>query len=301
MSRDWEITFRAWSKPSSETESERYENAERMIRAAITESPALTYRDVEVFAQGSYKNNTNVRLESDVDICVLCSPPFFTDFSLANGFSREDVGLVDSTFSYAQFKNEVGEALYAKFGSQSVRRGNKAFEIHENNYRINADVVPCFEHRRYTTRSYRGFEYLSGTEFQPDSDSRVVNWPKQHYENGVTKNQATGNRFKYLVRTLKCLRNEMAENGIQAARPISSFLIECLVWNVPNSGFGHDSYWADVGYVLAHTFNATLSESNCHEWGEVNELKYLFRASQPWTREQAHDFLNAAWNYIGFE
>ena len=35
--------------------------------------------------------------------------------------------------------------------------------------------------------------------------------------------------------------------------------------------------------------------------GEVNELKYLFRSGQPWTRQQAYGFVAAAWNYIGFE
>lgn len=163
--------------------------------------------------------------------------------------------------------------------------------------------MPCFEHRRYTgERLYDGsYYYLSGTEFRPDSGGRVINWPQQHYENGVAKNDATGNRFKYITRVLKRLRNEMADKGITAAKPIPSYLIECLVWNVPNEGFGHDTYTADVRYVLAHTFNETINDEKCSEWREVNELKYLFRIGQPWTRQQAHDFLSAAWDYIGFE
>ena len=70
MTRDWETTFRLWSKPSSDTEEEKCNNTERMIRAAISESPVLSKRNVEVFAQGSYKNNTNVRQDSDVDIKI---------------------------------------------------------------------------------------------------------------------------------------------------------------------------------------------------------------------------------------
>jgi len=92
----------------------------------------------------------------------------------------------------------------------------------------------------------------------------------------------------------------MVEEGIEAAAPIPSFLIECLVWNVPNEGFGHEDYADDIRYALAHAFNETISDETCKEWGEVNELKYLFVA-QPWTRYQANQFLDAAWNYIGFE
>src|SRR5438046_1494244 len=107
MTRDWEATFREWSKPSSDTEQQKYENAERMIRDAIKESIALNGKDIRVFAKGSYPNNTNVRQESDVDIGVACCEPFFTDFMFAD-YDRQAVGLIDSSYLYPQFKNDVG-------------------------------------------------------------------------------------------------------------------------------------------------------------------------------------------------
>jgi len=302
MSRDWESVFQTWAGPSSDTETTKCENAERMIKDAIRASDDLAKRDVRVFAQGSYRNNTNVRQDSDVDICVCNMSVFFSDFSTARSFDRDDVGLSDSDYTYAQFKNEVEAALVAKFGRAAVTRGNKAFDIHENTYRVDSDVVAAFEHRRYTTQASDGsYNYLSGIEFRPDNGGRIINWPQQHYDNGVWKNNATSRRFKRIVRILKRLRNEMAAGGVQEADPIPSFLIECLVWNVPNDGFGHTTLTADVRHALAHTFNETLNDERCHEWGEISELKYLFRQSQAWTREQAHAFLGAAWDYVGFE
>jgi hypothetical protein len=35
MTRDWEATFREWPKPSSDTEQQKYENAERMARIRL--------------------------------------------------------------------------------------------------------------------------------------------------------------------------------------------------------------------------------------------------------------------------
>jgi hypothetical protein len=87
----------------------------------------------------------------------------------------------------------------------------------------------------------------------------------------------------------------------RTANNIGSFLIECLVWNAPNEAFNHDTYTSNVRSALVHTFNNTLDDERCKEWGEVNELKYLFRSSQPWTRQQAHAFLSAAWDYIGYK
>ncbi|OGW16173.1 MAG: hypothetical protein A2035_03140 [Nitrospirae bacterium GWA2_42_11] len=303
MNRDWETVFRNWAKPSSDTEQQKCGNAVKMVCDAISGDSALSQKNIEVFPQGSYRNNTNVRQDSDVDICVCLLDVCLVDFSMSGALTDQIVGLNSSDYTYGEFKNSVEKALVAKFGRANVRRCNKAFDIHANTYRVDADVVPCFEHRRYTgERHYdSSYYYLSGTEFCPDNGGRIINWPQQHYENGVAKNDATGNRFKYITRVLKRLRNEMADKGIAAAKPIPSYLIECLVWNVPNEGFGHDIYTDDVRYVLAHTFNETINDEKCSEWREVNELKYLFRIRQPWTRQQAHEFLSAAWNYIGFE
>lgn len=302
MATDWESTFTAWTKPSSDTEAAKSENAERMIKDAIAEHSALDGCNVKVFAKGSYQNNTNVRLDSDVDICVCSTDVLFSDFSQAVGFTKEDVGLGPAPYTYADFKNAVENALVAKFGRNGVTRGKKAFDVHPNSYRVDADVVACFEHRRYLSRlPLGGFHYLTGTQFVSDTGDVVVNWHQQQFDNGVAKNNATGKRYKWITRVLKRLRNKMNDEGIEAAGPIPSFLIECLAWNAPNDCYGRDTYKADVRAVLASTFNATIKDETCSEWGEVNELKYLFRKPQPWTREQAHAFLGAAWDYIGFE
>lgn len=301
MARDWESVLRTWARPPSETEQTKCDNAERMIRKAIKASPQLADHTIEVFTQGSYRNNTNVRLDSDVDICIRCMDVLFDDYSMSGGLTEKDTGLIRAPYTYAQFKEEAGTALRNHFGAGTVTRGKKAFDVHANTYRVDADVVPTFEHRRYLKNGYGSIYYLSGTELHPDGGGRIINWPHQHAENGIEKNKATGGRFKGMVRALKRLRNEMTEAGIAAAEPIPSYLVECLVWNVPNEGFGHDLYVGDMRWVLAHLFNHTRADDECGEWGEVNELKYLFRAMQPWTRSQAHDFVSASWDYLGFE
>jgi hypothetical protein len=165
---------------------------------------------------------------------------------------------------------------------------------------VDADVVPCFEHRRILGSAQSHWEE-TGTELHPDDGGVIVNWPQQNYDNGVAKNTATNRAFKAGVRILKRLRNEMAENGYTAADPIPSYLIECLVWNVPNEGFAHSTYRGDVQYAVAHLWNQTRTENTCNKWTEINERKYLFHMSQPWTRAQVNAFLQAAWDYVGFQ
>jgi len=293
--RDWETTFKLWAKPPGKTEQERCENTEKAIRNAIEASDKLNHRDIKVFTHGSYHNNTNVRKDSDVDVGILCYDTFL--MKLPKEYTREDFGITPATYHFKQFKNEVGEALITYFGNNSVSRGNKAFDIHESSYRVDADVAPFFEHRRYSKNG----NYLSGVELQPDNGGRIINWPEQHYKNGVDKNSKTNKRFKALVRIIKSLYNEMLEKNVSAAKPINGFLVECLVWNVPNSNFGHTTYKSDVRECLAFLFNNTMTDDQCFEWGEVSELKYLFRGEIKWTRQQVHLFISAAWDYIDFE
>lgn len=295
--RDWESAFSSWAQGPSKTEKEKAENAERQIRQAIQNSPALKLRNIQVFTQGSYRNRVNVRKNSDVDVGVLCFDTFFPQYPDDNIRTLASRFTSPATYSYSQFKQELEQALVAHFGQFHVARGDKAFQIDENSYRVNADVAAFFEHRRYY--SVTGFQ--SGVEMLSDNGKRIINWPDQHYNNGVSKNTVTGRRYKRAVRILKSLRNEMADQGISSAEPIPSFLIECLVWNAPNSNFDSYSYHAMMRSVLANLFNQTLNDGICHEWVEVSGLKYLFQLSQPWTREEAHRFLGAAWDYVGYE
>lgn len=298
MSRDWESVFTTWSQGPSKTEQERADNAERQIRKAIQASPKLQNRDIKVFTQGSYRNRVNVRKDSDVDIGVVCFDAFFPDYPDDNVKAELNKSFSDGIYTYAVFKNEVEEALVARFGREAVSRGSKSFDIKENTYRVESDVAAFFEHRRYTSISH----YLSGVEMIPDdySPPRVRNWPEQHYGNGVSKNSVTSRRYKRVVRILKTLSNEMASNEIKSAKDAPSFLIECLVFNASNTCFEYSSYKPMVRTVLAELFNNTIDDEKCSEWGEVSELKYLFKGSQPWTRQGAHQFLSDAWNYIGY-
>lgn len=295
MARDWEAQFREWAKPPGKTEQERCDNAASAIRNAIKASDKLRVRNVTVFLQGSYRNNTNVRRDSDVDVGVLCTDTFFHD--LPEGTTRETFGITPATYHYEQYKNEVEEALVSYFGRAAVKRGNKAFDVHETSYHVDADVAAFFEHRRYS----RDGKHLEGVELRTDKEKRsIINWPEQHYANGCRKNNNTGTRYKSIVRVLKALSNEMTEARVATA-DIPGFLIECLVWNVPNDRFQHPTYVADVKSSVVFLYEQTKTDELCKEWGEVSELKYLFRSSQKWTREQANAFAVAAWNYAELE
>ena len=296
-----EDNFVSWSKGPGQTEADKCSNAETAARKAIKADQRLAALDISVFAQGSYRARTNVRQNSDVDICVRYDSAFFPDYP--KGTTRETFGHVEGSLSFADFKDMVQKALEDYFGKAGVTRGNKAFDVHANTYRIDADVVSTFDCRWYTGRKNAdgSHHYLSGVAFHPDSGRRIINWPEQTYNNGVERNTATGRKYKRVIRILKRLRDRMQDDGIAIAKKTPSFLIECLVWNSNVDAFSKDTYTAIVRHLLADLWNRTRKDDDCSEWVEVNELKHLFRLAQPWTRQEANEFLQAAWDYIGYQ
>jgi hypothetical protein len=294
---NWEDTFTRWSQGPGKVEDEKCERAVDAIRKAIAADTKLNKRNILVFPQGSYRNRTNIRIESDVDVCICCKNPFFPEYP--KGTTKESFGNVDGDYPYPEFKNDVEAALVRYFGRQHVTRGNKAFDLKSNTYRVDADAVPTFSHRRYATDR----SWIEGVELRPDDGkpSRIINWPEQVYSNGVQKHTNTARRYKKVIRIFKNLRNQMQKDGMRQANDIASFLIECLIWNVPNPSFGNPTLTADVRACLIHLISKTKEDESCLEWREVSELKYLFRPTQPWTRQQAHAFLCACWHYLGFK
>ena len=251
----------------------------------------------ELLRRGSYAIRTNVRQDSDVDVCILCNDVYIVQYP--PNVTDADVGLVTSQYTYQIYRSEVEAALVNFFGRSRVRRGNKAFDIHENTYRVDADAVACFEYRHYYRDMYGQLTYHSGTALYTDREAmRVTNFPQQQYKNGVAKNDATGRRFKALVRIVKKLRNEMGEVGISEASPIASFLIESLVWNWPNELFDQPTYTSIVKGFLAYIWEATKTDEGCQRWMEENGIKKLFGPHNAWTRQQVHEFAQVAYGYI---
>ncbi len=296
----WEDTFRTWGAAPSATEQQKMENAETAIRKAVSANTRLAAMDISIVPQGSYKARTNVRLDSDVDIAIRLNSTFFARYP--EGKTREDFGNSEGSISFREFRNLVHTAMVDYFGHANVTPGNKAFDIHSNTYRVDADVVPALAYRYYYGNGESDYIDPVGTAFLYAGDGhRIVNWPHQSYENGRDKHERTGKRFRKMVRIVKRLRNKMQDERIAAARDIGSFLIESMVWNAPDGHFNHTDYQDDVRSVLAYCFNETLPNGSHAGLCEVNDRKYLYGSHQAWTREKAHDFFSAAWDHVGFK
>jgi hypothetical protein len=152
-----------------------------------------------------------------------------------------------------------------------------------------ADVVVCLQYRKYPSYPQDVDEYVEGMKFYVPSENRwVVNYPKIHYDNGVTKNSRPGTNgwYKPTVRLFKNARTYLVDRGRISADLAPSYFLECLLYNVPNDRFG-SSFQDTFCNVVSWLRNADLSCFICQ-----NEQLLLFgNLPEQWSVEKARHFL----------
>lgn len=159
MARDWESTLRSWKNPPSDVEDHKRDRTEEQIRGALRASEALKAAGLQVYAKGSYKNNTNVRLDYDVDIAAECTVFYYYDLiDDVEGLDPTTIDVTNYSGGYTQeaFEHDVEAALVAEFGRRAVTPGKIAFRVRESRLTLPADVVPCFSYRLIYGRNFGG-------------------------------------------------------------------------------------------------------------------------------------------------
>lgn len=299
MSRNWESWFQTAAQPASATEEAKRDRTEARIRDAISASSEIPPGSVKVYVKGSYTCNTNVRQNSDVDVCVEWQDSFHVStLGETTGMGPAELGYEpaseSSKISSSDFRSRIERALISQFGSSLVdTNGNKVIDVTAASNTLDADVLPCFWVRRYD----KPHVFHDGQRLYPKSGSYIDNFPQQNYDNGVTKNRNTSQRFKKVVRCIKRLETEMFDEG-RIPRDYPGYLIECLIYNVPNPKFGAWSLTADVKAVFDWLWNATNSEEEANKLEEVSNLLYLFRGHFDRSAANAHNFIDAAWRRV---
>jgi hypothetical protein len=292
-----EDTFDDWRKPASDHEEEKLENAKLLVRKALQNNKEMSKHNYELFGQGSYANDTNVRLNSDIDLNVMYTDAFY--YMLPEGKTPQDYGISPYTqLSFSAYKDMMEKALVDEFGRSYVKRENKCIRVLGNGGRGECDVVPTFEYRRFSNDG----KYVSGVKLVTDAGDLIKGYPKQHTANAIEKNKNTARRFKRLTRIVKRIRYRMKEDNINFPASITSFLIECLIWNVPNKIIIDAKSWTEmIRESIIHIYNQTKDGSKCKEWGEVSELLYLFHSGRKWTVNDVNQFTIDLWNFLEFK
>ncbi len=290
-----ETQLDTWAHQGSVQQSSTTYNT---VKNALENSKA-SYADksFSVFLQGSYGNDTNIYAESDVDTVILLDSIFRRDLSALppdqQAAHYHAIGAASYTFS--EFKQGVVARLSDAFTSESVKSDTKAIKIAANGARRSADVVACYEYRRYTRFiSASDNHYVPGMIFPMSGGDDVINYPKRHSANLTVKHQDTGGWFKPMIRIVKNMRSRLVNDDVIPKALAPSYYIEGMLYNVPSTEFKTsygDTFCACLNWLLA----TDRSKLNCaHE-----QHRLLGNSNVQWTAANCDQFLKALvtlWN-----
>ena len=229
-----ESTLSSWSHHRSGTASAQAHVAIRDALAAYSWPMGMTYK---VFLQGSYQNGTNLSQDSDVDVVIQLASRLRPRVAvLGPDALQADASHKVFLKRWQTFRQHVLQAMRARFGS-TVTSGRKTLKVPRGRIPAAADVVVTLKHE-------------DGLAFYlPDARRWVVSYPQRHHQRGLSKERATGDRFKRSVRMFKAMRNQLISRGALDPGVAPSYFIECLLYNVPDRLFRSDLSATYVGIL----------------------------------------------------
>jgi len=196
--------------------------------------------DFEIYLQGSYLNDTNIGEDCDVDVVVQL-----------NGARLDDL---------PAFKEELQATLGDSLGREQVEVGRRALKLFSGTGEPIADVLPCCPYS-WSSQTARA----EGIQFLTTRGEREIRFPKLHHQNGVGKDWRTDGLYKKWIRIFKNARLHLSNPKLVRKRAGSSYELECLLYNVPDSQFRGDF---QTGYqqIINWLQGADLSQFVCqHE------------------------------------
>jgi hypothetical protein len=101
------------------------------IKNVLKADEVLKNRDFDLYLQGSYKNATNIRGNSDVDVVVQLNETFGMDLTRLD---EEEKRLLHQaypspTYQWREFRGHVLNALRESYGNENIIEGNKSIKI----------------------------------------------------------------------------------------------------------------------------------------------------------------------------
>ena len=278
-----------------------------LVRRAIAGNTWMLGEGVTVAGQGSYFNNTNVRLEADIDLRVVhpvLMIDYGTDVVQQYADSILNITYVTPTLqeTLSKMRSQLASDLMQTFGKQRVdASGNKAIRLSQMTGGAEVDVVPSCRYQHISWLQEQGrYNVIEGVAILSREGGWTLNFPMQHSRNGIDKRNRTQHRFKKLVRIFKRLRQDLIDHG-KIKDKVPSFLVECLVYIVEDWHFlvASDDRYDRVRRVARRVRELLVDPTRNSKLLEINDVKWLFHETQPWNQSDALAYIDAVILHLG--
>jgi len=221
--------------------------------------------EYDLYLQGSYPNETNIRGDSDVDIVAELTSTFYHD--VTDEPTKRALGFRGgAAFGFDEFKQEVITALTNYYNAGTVVPGNKSIKIRRGTTnRLDADVVPCAAYRQYQGTTV----VAEGIKFWTRSGHSIVNYPKIHEQNGHFTQGFCQGDYKGAIRIFKNARSSKAE-----VSDIPSYFIEGLCYNLSNNCYAGNRQQTILNCL--NELHAAKNNGSLNNFTAQNGLQNMF-------------------------
>ena len=260
-----ENQLKTWAQPGSVKGAK---NTHAAIRNALQRHQWPENVRYRTYLQGSYRNNTHLRRQSDVDVVVE-----LTSLPMRDGSRLPDSqkGFLDRSFpepeyGWRRFRRDVIRAIADVFGESRVREGRKTLKLEMESPNIPVDVVVAVRYLKYTEYSgRRSYEHTEGMGLYLPTEGRwTVSYPHIHRRNGIEKEKSTNGWFRRTIRMFKNARAQLVEEGRLGPATARSYQIECLLYNVPDRLLGRSyqsAYSSALRWLGGNDLSRCLSQN----------------------------------------
>ncbi len=281
-------------------------NAYHFVKETLFRLPIVVahHNDFEAYLQGSYANATNIKRDSDVDIVFQYNGVFRYDDSALTDYAKIERNKYyeKANLSFKQYKNTIYHELLTAISHytrvKSVFYKPKSLKIILQNPSIEVDVVPCFLYKKYRSFSLQNPDSTShfdaGISFDnTETDDIIVNFPKQHIENGHNKNKTTDGNYKMTVRFIKKIKSLLVDKNIISENLASSYFIENLIYNVPSRCF-ETSCLKTLNNIIDFLLMTPLDNFQCQH----KQWRLFGSRSTQWNKNDAIFFIGILKNVL---
>ncbi len=291
------INIDKWAKPLNLYTDGIIKSMVRSVETALENSDLGNTYTVLPF--GSQYFDSAISLNTPLDIYVVNTKDYYYDVQSTIDVSSLD--LPKGKIDYKKYKDNIYKAIQKHFGKHNVTVVGNTIYIKKEQYRIH--IKPAVSYHAYTNVIDKNGDtivsFIEGVTLFSKDGGQVIYYPYHEQKNYHNVNMKTDNRFNSIVRVFKHLSDWISrKEGYSTMMP--SFLITCLVYNVPNVVIKRMSGYDDAVVEIVNYLYDILTTDLYKEMYEINDIKLLFSSKQTWTREAALDFVLKSKRYIKY-
>ena len=279
--------LKIWAQPGTVKGAK---NTHAAIRNALERHQWPDDVRYRTYLQGSYRNNTHLRRQSDVDVVVELTSMPVQDGSLLPVSQQRLLKerFPEPEYGWRRFRRDVLRAVTDRFGASRVKEGKKTLKVVMESPEIPVDVVVAVRYLMYTEYSgQRSYKRTEGLGLYLPAESRwAINYPHLHRRNGVVKEKSTNWWFRRTVRMFKNARAQLIEEGRLGPNSARSYQIDCLLYNVPNrllagsyrSAYSSALYWlrdSDLSRFASQDKQVLVFDCGPDSWNEYDARTFI--------------------------